>query len=227
MRVASLLLLAHACRALGLASPLAHSLTLSVRGGTRAAFSLFASSVRPSLDDVERISRGDAARRRGTGSRAVPHRLNEMERAQWDLAKRKRFLVLRGSGWRKERGDSPLANIYRQFCDALEIPSISVCQGLGSGSAIEDQVVVDFSPLRRADIADLAQQCLAEAREPRYPSVLGVEDGTSVDVQGLDEHFRSDAIWRVPVLALVVRFADRAESKLYAETLALRMAKQS
>lgn len=80
---------------------------------------LFASkSVRPSLDDVERISRGDAAKRRGTGSRMVPHRLNQSERKEWVLAKKRRFLLLRGSGYRKERGASPLANIYRQFCDA-------------------------------------------------------------------------------------------------------------
>lgn len=42
---------------------------------------------RPSLDDVQRISTGDAARHRGTGSRAVPHRLNAEERKAYDLAK--------------------------------------------------------------------------------------------------------------------------------------------
>jgi len=40
-------------------------------------------SIRPSIDDVERISKGLAAKRRGTGSRAVPHRLNEAERKEW------------------------------------------------------------------------------------------------------------------------------------------------
>lgn len=35
---------------------------------------------RPSLDDVERLSKGLAAKKRGTGSRAVCHRLNESER---------------------------------------------------------------------------------------------------------------------------------------------------
>ena len=39
------------------------------------------------LEDVERLTRGEAAKRRGTGSRAVPHRLNADERALWDLAK--------------------------------------------------------------------------------------------------------------------------------------------
>ena len=31
---------------------------------------------RPSLDDIERISKGQAAKSRGVGSRQVPHRLN-------------------------------------------------------------------------------------------------------------------------------------------------------
>ena len=44
---------------------------------------------RPTLDDVERISRGDAAKARGTGSRQIPHRLNAEERKQYDIAKQK------------------------------------------------------------------------------------------------------------------------------------------
>ena len=80
--------------------------------------------IRPSLDDVERISKGQAAKKRGVGSRAVPHRLNNAERDEWVLAKQRKYLSLRGTGWRKERGDSPLANIYRNYCDAVAIPSI-------------------------------------------------------------------------------------------------------
>eukprot|EP00965_Chrysotila_dentata_P229598 6197278-Pleurochrysis_carterae.AAC.1 len=34
---------------------------------------------RPTLDDVERISWGKPAKRKGTGSRGVPHRLNDGE----------------------------------------------------------------------------------------------------------------------------------------------------
>ena len=63
------------------------------------------SVARPSLDDVERISYGQAAKKRGTGSRGVPHRLNAAERKEWDLAKKRKYLMLRGTGWRKERGD--------------------------------------------------------------------------------------------------------------------------
>jgi len=82
------------------------------------------SNIRPTIDDIERISKGLAARRRGTGARSVPHRLNAEERIEWELAKKRRFLILRGSGWRKERGDSPLANIYRNYCDAVGVPCI-------------------------------------------------------------------------------------------------------
>ena len=45
------------------------------------------SSGRPTLEDVERLTRGEAAKRRGTGNRQVPHRLNEAERLAWELAK--------------------------------------------------------------------------------------------------------------------------------------------
>ena len=88
------------------------------------------STVRPSLDDIDRISRGHAAKKRGTGSRAVPHRLNEKERIEFDLAKKRNFVSLRGTGWRAERGDSPLANIYRNYCDAVNQPCISVRRGI-------------------------------------------------------------------------------------------------
>jgi len=43
----------------------------------------FSSSVRPSVSDVERISKGQRARKRGTGSRSVPHRLNAAEQKEF------------------------------------------------------------------------------------------------------------------------------------------------
>ena len=41
------------------------------------------------MDDVERIARGDAAKVRGTGSRMIPHRLNQEERKLFEFAKKK------------------------------------------------------------------------------------------------------------------------------------------
>ena len=101
---------------------------------------------RPSLDDVERISKGQAAKKRGVGSRAVCHRLNEMERKEFDLAKKLGFVQLRGTGYRRERKGSPLANIHRQLCDALARPCVEIHRGLGADAV--DEVVVDVSPLR-------------------------------------------------------------------------------
>jgi hypothetical protein len=72
------------------------------------------------------ISKCGHVQKRGTGSRAVPHRLNSMERAEFDLAKQKLYVCVRGSGYRRERGDSPLCNIFRQRCDALAIPCVSI-----------------------------------------------------------------------------------------------------
>jgi hypothetical protein len=105
---------------------------------------------RPSLDDVQRISSGDAARHRGTGSRAVPHRLNAEERKQFELAKIKGLLVLSGSGYRRERKGSPLANIWRQWCDAKAHPCMLLAKG--ATAAAGDTVLVDFSVLRLPDV---------------------------------------------------------------------------
>ncbi|KAK9832201.1 hypothetical protein WJX74_002645 [Apatococcus lobatus] len=122
------------------------------------------SGFRPTLDDVDRISRGKAAKSRGTGSRNVPHRLNADERKIYELAHKKGFLVTRGSGYRKERKGSPLANIFRQWCDAQARACIIVLQA--SGSSIIDTVLVDLSTLRSANLTPLVdryQEAAAEA----------------------------------------------------------------
>ena len=93
---------------------------------------------------------GDAARRRGTGSRAVPHRLNSEERQQYELAQQKGFLTLAGSGYRRERKGAPLANIWRQLCDARAAPCVLLCKGAAAGA---DSVLVDLSTLRARDVS--------------------------------------------------------------------------
>ena len=103
-------------------------------------------AARPSIDDVERISRGQGAKRRGVGSRSVPHRLNAEERIQFDLAKKKGFLSIKGTAYRRERRGSPLANIFRQWCDARGIATCLVSQQLGDND--QATVIVDLSTLR-------------------------------------------------------------------------------
>lgn len=106
---------------------------------------------RPTLDDVHRLSEGRAAKSRGFGSRQIPHRLNAEERAAYNIAQQKGFLTLKGSGYRRERKGSPLANIFRQLNDAMNRPCIIVMQQYGGNGG--DIVLVDFSPLRLLDIS--------------------------------------------------------------------------
>ena len=65
-RTAILLHTASLARALTTTSPLAASA---------------AKKLRPSKDDVDRISWGKPSKKKGVGSRGTPHRLNEAERA--------------------------------------------------------------------------------------------------------------------------------------------------
>lgn len=191
-------------------------------------------SVRPSLDDVERISRGEAAKKRGTGSRAVPHRLNTMERKEWDLAKKRKFLLLRGSGYRKERGDSPLANIYRQLCDATNIPSISIYRGLSSKGVsgtldIVDDVIFDFSPLRTLEhVTTVKNEIINEAKNSdKYSSLVNILDQSDTVAFGWDNYpnmLQNDVIWRIPPLCVVTSFTNRKDSRLFAEYLAVTYA---
>lgn len=56
----------------------------------------------------------------------VIHRLSGTCQA-FDVAKKQGYVVLRGTGYRRERKGSPLLNIFRQFCDAKAVACISVC----------------------------------------------------------------------------------------------------
>ena len=90
------------------------------------------SASRPSIDDVTRISRGQRAKKRGTGSRMVCHRLNAEERRTYERATlpqhppKNRVLVLHNGSNRRERKGSPLWNIYRLWCDSNAFPAV-VC----------------------------------------------------------------------------------------------------
>jgi hypothetical protein len=199
-------------------------------------------SIRPSLDDIERISRGEAAKRRGIGSRQVPHRLNSMERKEWALAKVRRFVMLRGTGYRKERGDSPLANIYRNYCDAVAVPYISNIRSLGIDSI--DQVIIDFSPLRTfKGLNQLIEEC--QIRATSFDSCLKIEDYSDifkiirsqetqrlVDLNiNIEDHsiesmkvYTDQAIWNVPSFGLIASFSKRSDGHKYAQCMACMLA---
>lgn len=114
---------------------------------------------RPTVNDVERISFGKPAKKKGTGSRGVPHRLNEEERFLFDQARQKGFLEVAGSGWRSQRREAPLLNTYRSLCDARGQSSIV----LHKDSSGIDALVLDLSPLRYPDsFQEIASECLSQ-----------------------------------------------------------------
>lgn len=62
-------------------------------------------------------------------------------------------MTLKGSGYRRERKGSPLANIYRQWCDALGAPCVLLEQdATGDG---KDTVLVDLAPLRGSRLEEV------------------------------------------------------------------------
>lgn len=101
---------------------------------------------------MENISWGLPAKKKGTGSRGIPHRLNQEERLVFDQARRQGFLQVTGSAWRSQRRDAPLLNSYRSLMDARGRPMIVLHKmSPHSSSSVNDSVdrlVVDLSPLR-------------------------------------------------------------------------------
>ena len=203
---------------------------------------------RISRDDVERLSRGQPSKTRGYGSRNVPHRLNEEERQEMDRASRKGYVTLAGTGYRRGRKGSPLANIHRQWCDARDKPQIILCKA--SGGRQLDNVIVDLSPLRinglfddaaqvedflvkwKAQILTAAENAGMELREG-YVEDNTVDNMESLDGDDDDDNVRTEyttivdveawatqPIWRLPVVSMGVFEGDRSKAKVMASGLA-------
>ncbi|PXF40481.1 hypothetical protein BWQ96_09804 [Gracilariopsis chorda] len=176
----------------------------SSRTVSRAALRVF----RPTLDDVERLSRGQAARRRGTGSRAVPHRLNQEERRRYERAQKSGVLELpANAGYRRERQGSPILNIWRQWCDAQARPAVyCLCELTGLSS-----LIVDVSTLR-ADYSafevpngDIRQLKAVLDREMEIPGILEAEQ--------ISAEVMEDAIWKVPCQSFRYEYNDLSQAK--------------
>lgn len=198
-----------------LASPLAPTRALTgPRAPTPRALAPLepaADCFRPTADDVDRISWGRPAKRKGTGSRGVPHRLDESERLLFDFARRKGFVEIGGSGWRKERSASPLVNTYRSWCDARGKPAIFVHKGREGA----DEVCVDLSPLRTPlDFGGAAAQLVAD----EAGGELELE-AAAAELPELAKAFATEPIYRLPAMAVAWRL-PRAEAKALAKRLA-------
>ena len=170
---------------------------------------LFAASaakkLRPSKDDVDRISWGKPSKKKGVGSRGTPHRLNEAERAEYDRAKARGYVEVAGSAWRKERRDAPLLNTWRNWCDAVAAPAISVQKG------DVDLVVVDLSPLRRPDVLEVAAAVRALPTQCVSITVGESEEIVEDEARPIHQLPRYELAWQAPT---------RAEAKALAKELA-------
>jgi hypothetical protein len=180
---------------------------------------------RPTIQDVERISFGKPAKKKGTGSRGVPHRLNEEERKLFDQARRKGFLEVGGSGWRSQRRDAPLVNTYRSLCDARG----QACITLHKGNTGLDELVIDLSPLRMPDafwtvekdtIDFVGMETSYKASEEDTDDLL---DESEVEIVGTidpdDDPFDSRPIYQLPAYCISWEL-QRSEGKSLGKKLA-------
>jgi len=180
---------------------------------------------RAHLDDVERLSYGKGAKRqRGTGSKFVCHRLNQEERSQYDRAKQVGFAIMKGSGYRKERKGSPLANLFRQRCDALG----QICILIEKYADL-DKVVIDFSTLRVRD--DNGAVMLVESMiQTEYPDLYSnyvlscteIDDATKSNTSLKKtinwEVVRTKPIWQVNERLMTIQ-CDRDVAKHLASNI--------
>lgn len=201
---------------------------------------------RISRDDVDRLSRGQPSKKKGYGSRNVPHRLNDQERSEMDRAAKKGFVSLAGTGNRRARKGSPLANIHRQWCDARDKPQIVLLKATG-GQPV-DQVIVDLAPLRINGLFDnLAQvdefsvkwkteiltaaanagmelSSIDEDGEDDEEDVVSVDMESSEYVVTLDidqETWAVQPIWKLPLVSIGTFEGERAKAKAMAKELAV------
>jgi len=147
---------------------------------------------RPDVSDVERISWGMPAKKKGTGSRGMPHRLNEDERRSFDQARRKGFLEVYGSAWRSQRRDAPLINSYRNLMDARGRPMVVLHKSNPNSSGgvdVLDRLVVDLSPLRLPEEFLRVELELKEKvmKEMNLEGGLKIDDENDVDENADDE----------------------------------------
>jgi hypothetical protein len=202
---------------------------------------------RISKDDVERLSRGQPSKVKGYGSRGIPHRLNEEERAAFERAEVHGFITVEGNnqGYRRARKGSPLANIHRQWCDSRAKPQIMVSKASSMvNGQVTDHVLVDLSPLRCVGKTVLHQyETDLQNAATNAGMVLAVEDADDNQMIGAKETSDGDAeeadqetdiqfeiegeewatlpIWRLPTVSVGTFEGDRSRAKAMAKELAI------
>ena len=179
-------------------------------------------------DDVERLSRGQPSKQKGRGSRGVPHRLNSEERGEFKRSEKRGYLRLEGTGYRRERKGSPLANSWRQRNDAKAMPTVVMMKATGRDlkgrKDVRDTVCVDWSTMRepgngnlRTSIEEASRLIAGEEGMEEVDSEEGeFGPGSESDLFKWD----SDPIWKLPALNLTFE-GERSSAQKMCKSLAL------
>ena len=165
---------------------------------TNKAYKTYISG-RPSVDDVDRASRGDKTKVMGVVEREAPYRLTRDERQAWERAKKRGnvngFVNGTGGGGVLEMASKqscalaphrhPLINTHRLWCDAKSAAFIVIEQDQVSGA---DEIVVDLSTLR-LDADWACREMLIELAKEIGGDAVNVEDGCA-DEEPLEAQMR-------------------------------------
>eukprot|EP00566_Odontella_aurita_P011276 CAMPEP_0113556824 /NCGR_PEP_ID=MMETSP0015_2-20120614/17458_1 /TAXON_ID=2838 /ORGANISM="Odontella" /LENGTH=412 /DNA_ID=CAMNT_0000458197 /DNA_START=235 /DNA_END=1473 /DNA_ORIENTATION=- /assembly_acc=CAM_ASM_000160 len=197
-------------------------------------------------DDVERLSRGQPAKKKRYGDKNVPHKLNGKDRGAFDRAARHGYVTLEGTGYRRGRKGSALANIHRQWCDARAKPQVILCKA--SGGRPLDNVIVDLSPLRlgalspdmsmvdefltkwKAEMVHAAEKSgmilKSEYVEDNSQTLdIFTEDGDGVQTELVitidPDSWASQPLWNLPAISMGVFEGERTQAKAMAKELSL------
>ena len=181
----------------------------------------FKAKGRPSMDDVQRISEGRGAKKRGTGSRSVPHRLNSEETQEFKRAQKKGFVEMIGKGFRRggrdyasDRVGNPLANTFRQRCDATVRPYI--CLQKASLEKPIDTVQVDASTLRLTAAADYEAFFRICDRIAEEVACVRVDPGGPLpwaEAMQQPTDMEDDAIWKLAYITAEYVCPSRGQAK--------------
>lgn len=180
--------------------------------------------------------------------RDAPSKLNDVESRAMERASRKGYVTLAGTGFRRGRRASPLANAHRDWCDLREKPQIILCKATGGRPL--DNVIVDLSPLRlHGEIKDSKAlddvmmkwktEILIEAGKAGMELRDDYVEDNTVDIADNDffgedesqteliikmEDFQSwlsEPIWKLPCVSLGVFEGQRSHAKAMANSLAI------
>ena len=154
----------------------------------------------------------ERANKRGTGSYNICHRLNQEERQLYNQAKSNNYLITKGTAYRRRRKGSPVANTYRQRCDALN----QVCIIIEKHSGY-DRMKIDVSTLRLKDDTGCILQLWNIINE-KYPSVMEYATNECIGISKVDECvLKTKAIWNIDPRCITIEISARTVAKSIAE----------